>query len=261
MRSSLKNVCRLLNTVQQDIPVEQRFLADLKRSIELTDKKEARKPSQTYKPSSMNCLRQMYYQVIGVEYEESSNYCLIGICESGSDRHERIQTAISKMVSNGIDCHYMDVAKFVKSRELNDIEVVSKQGMETKLFHKKLNMSFLCDGIIRYNGKYYITEFKTESLYKWQARKGVAEEHYNQAVAYSTAFGIDEVIFVYINRDSTDMKCYLYTVTGDMKQDFIGRIEMCNSYVENHNVPPKEETTPKKTCEYCNYKEQCRKDG
>ena len=38
MRSSLKNVCRLLGEIQQDIPVEQKFLADLKRSIELTDK-------------------------------------------------------------------------------------------------------------------------------------------------------------------------------------------------------------------------------
>ena len=208
----------------------------------------------------------MYYQVLGVEYESASNYCLVGICESGTDRHERIQSAVSGMKDNGIDCEYINVAEYVRQRELDYLDIVQEPDFEhgvfeTKLFHKKLNMSFLCDGIIRYGNKYYITEFKTESLYKWQARKGVAEEHHYQAVAYSTAFGIDDVLFVYINRDNTDMKCYLYSVTGDMKQDLVGRIEMCNSYVENHSVPPKEETTPRKTCEYCNYKDQCRKDG
>jgi hypothetical protein len=79
-RNSLKNVMHLIDVANQNIPVEQMFLSDLKRSIELTDEKESRPPSKTYKPSSMNCERQMYYQVIGAEQDKgNSNYCLVGI--------------------------------------------------------------------------------------------------------------------------------------------------------------------------------------
>ena len=58
-RNSLKSVCRLIQSIKEEIPIEKQFVEDLKRSIELNDKKESRKPSQTYKPCSMNCLRNM----------------------------------------------------------------------------------------------------------------------------------------------------------------------------------------------------------
>ena len=62
-RNSLKNVCRLIDVANSNLPVEQSFLADLKRSIEITDERGSHKPSQSYKPSSMNCIRNMYYQI------------------------------------------------------------------------------------------------------------------------------------------------------------------------------------------------------
>ena len=124
---SMKNVLKLIDRANKDIPVERQFLDDLKRSIEIENTKTARKPSQSYKPSSMNCIRNMYYQVMGVDVETDSNYTLIGICEAGTDRHARIQDAISKMKDNGFDCEYIDVANFVQYREL-PLTVVEKQG-------------------------------------------------------------------------------------------------------------------------------------
>ena len=259
-RQSLKNICRLIDSAKESIPVEQDFLEDLKRSIELTNKAQNRPPSQTYKPSSMNCIRNMYYQVTGVEQDEGTTpYTYVGICNSGSDIHERIQTYVTGMKENGIDCEYIDVGDYVTSRGLDRIDVVAKQGMETKLYHKSYNMSFLCDGIIRYKGKYYILELKTESAYKWQSRKGVDPKHYAQGTAYSIAFNIDQVIFVYINRDILDMKAYMFEPTTEMKQDLIGKILTCDSYVQEGKVPPKPEDVPKSVCEYCNYRSTCRK--
>lgn len=260
-RQSLKNVCRLISSVVEELPPEKEFLADLKRSIEMTDRKNARKPSQTYKPSSMNCIRNMYYQVTGAEQdEEGSSYALIGICNSGTDTHFRLQLSVSEMVDNGIDCEYVCVDDFIKQRAIKDVEVVGVQGMETKLYHKSLNMSFMCDGIIRYKGHYYILEIKTENSFKWQSRTGVDKSHYNQAVAYSTAFGIDEVMFLYVNRDTFDMKTYIYTVTSDMKHELVGRIDMCNGFVDSMQVPPKPEDVLEKTCSYCPYRTRCRRD-
>ena len=260
-RNSLKNVTKLIARANTVVPVEQQFLDDLKRSIELDDMKNARKPSQTYKPSGMNCIRSMYYQVIGVDVEADSNYVMVGICEAGTDRHERIQNAISKMKDYGFDCEYIDVAEYVKSRGLDEyLDIVDKCGNETKLYDRNRNISFLCDGIIKYQGKYYIVEFKTESSFKWRDRKEVDPKHYNQARTYSLELQLDDVIFVYINRDIVDMKSYMYHVKQSERDAIIELLERCQQYVDSKQLPPKPEDANTKKCAYCNYKNLCDKE-
>jgi len=260
-RSSMKNICRLIQQAEKELPPESNFLNDLKRSIELSDENEREAPSKTYKPSGMNCIRQSYFQITSAEEDViHSNYTGVGICNSGTDIHERIQKAVAQMKENGFDCEYVDVAKFVKQRKLEHLEIREQKGMETKLYHKTLNMSFMCDGIIKYHNHYYILELKTETSNKWFHRDKVDKYHHNQAVAYSLAFGLDDVIFVYISRDTLDMKSYLFTVDDDMRYRLLGYIEECDSYIAKKQCPPKS-VFDKKTCDYCHYKEQCRKDG
>ena len=263
-RSALKNIARLLK--EDTRPVEQCFLDDLKRSIEMTANKDDRLPSQTYKPSGMNCMRQSYYQIKGYEPDKSdTSSALVGICESGTDRHERIQQCVIDMQSNDIDCTYVNVADFVESRNLTDLEIVKRPDFEkgeyeTKLYHKKYNISFLCDGIIKYKSKYYILEIKTESSYKFMNRNSVDPSHYNQAIAYSLAFGIDDVLFVYENRDICDKKAYLFNVTDDMRDGLIDYITKCDECLKNNTVPSKSKSMSKKACSYCGYKKYCEVD-
>lgn len=261
-RKSLKNVMRLIDAATSTLPVEQEFLHDLERSIEITADSFAGLPSKTYKPSGMNCIRASYYQLTGVEPDpSSSSYSMVGICNSGTDIHVRIQSAVAEMKKNGMDCEYVNVADFVKQRGLDEyLNIVSQNGMETKLYHKKLNISFMCDGIIKYKGRYYILELKTENSYKFMNRKDVDPSHYNQATAYSLAFGIDQVLFVYISRDILDMKAFMFNVTGEMKADLIGYIEECDGYIKRFVVPPKPDGVSKKTCTYCTYKTVCGRD-
>ena len=260
-RDSLRSISKLLDRANNKLSVEEMFLSDLKRSIEISNDKQSRKPSQTYKPSSMRCIRNMYYQVTGVEPDPSdSGYCLIGICNSGTDIHVRIQTAVDEMKENGFDCEYIDVAEYVKQRELDDLQIVSKSGMETKLYHTKLNISFLCDGIIRYKNHYYILEIKSEASFKWTQRKGVDVKHYDQGTAYSTIFNIPEVIFVYVSRDVLDMKAYLFVPTQEMKDKLVNKIHECDTYVADGVVPPKPEDADRKMCSYCGYRLTCEKE-
>lgn len=261
-RSAMKNVFKLIDIANNELPIEQQFLNDLKASIEKAAEKDSRKPSQTYKPSSMNCVRQMTYQVLGVEPDNANtSFQLQGICESGTDRHIRIQEAIENMSSIlNIDCEYINVADFVRRRQLKDLTIVGQSGMETKLYHNKLNMSFMCDGIIKYKSKYFIFEFKTETSNKFYKRTNVDESHYNQATAYSIAFGINQVLFVYENRDTLDKKAYIREVTDEMKEELIGKIEYCDGYVKKLKAPPKPLDVPKKACTYCEYKRKCEGD-
>lgn len=261
-RQSLKSVCKLLESASTEVKVEDAFLRDLKRSMELYDAKNRRQPSLTYKPSSMQCIRNMYYQRIGAAQDaETSSSVLIGICESGTDRHIRVQDAISHMKDNGIDCEYVDVAKFVRQRNLQNIAVMEHSGNEVKLYNTDYDISFMCDGIIKYQGRYYIIEIKTESAYKWAVRKGVDPKHYEQAVAYSMSLGLSEVLFIYVNRDNSDMKSYLFPVPDNMRYDLMQKITTCEEFVKEQKVPDKPEDILRTVCEYCDYKKQCRKDG
>ena len=133
--------------------------------------------------------------------------------------------------------------------------------METKLYHKELNMSFMCDGIIKYKGRYYILELKTENSYKFMNRKDVDPSHYNQGTAYSLALGIDQVLFVYISRDILDMKAFMFNVTDEMRDNLLEYIYECDGYIERQITPPKPENITRKACTYCGYREQCKKDG
>lgn len=264
-RNSLKNIIQMLDESEDINSTEATFLRDLKRTIELDDQANKRPGSNYHKPSSMNCIRSMYYNRVQAERdEESVPYTLIGICSSGTDTHERLQTAVSRMKDYGIDCEYVDVGKYVNRRKKikENVEVVEKSGMETKLFHKKLNMSFLCDGIIKYSGEYYILEIKTEISNKWYGRQGVDPKHYNQATAYSLSLGLNKVLFLYVNRDNLDMKTFMFEVTDEMKMDLESKIISCEDYVEKKQVPPKPDIGPAQ-CQkwYCKYQAQCRKDG
>ena len=205
-RSSLKNICRLIETTKETLPPEQDFLTDLKRSIEMSANRNTI-PSKTYKPSSMNCIRASYYQLTGKQPDSSeTTYTLVGICNSGTDIHERIQKSVANMINYGMDCVYINVKDFVQQRNIADLDVVSQVGMETKLYHKKYNLSFMCDGIIKYKGHYYILELKTENSYKFVNRDGVDPSHYNQATAYSLAFGLDKVVYFTGPLDAEAMK-------------------------------------------------------
>ena len=254
----------MIEQSNKEVPVESQFLADLERSIELQDKKNRREPSKTYKPSSMNCIRNMYFQVTGAEQdEEESSYTMIGICNSGSDIHQRIQQAVLDMKSNGMDCEYVNVANHVRTRNLDYLDIVKEPDFEhgdyeTKLYHNKRNISFLCDGIIKYKGKYYILELKTESSGKFMSRKGVDPKHYMQGTAYSTIFGIPNVIFVYINRDVLSMKAYMFEPTDAQIAELLGKISECDKYIAMREKPPIPENAGPRMCDYCAYKTVCK---
>lgn len=260
-----KNIHRLIDiaTNENTSPIEVQFLLDLKAAIERKEAKNKRKPSKKYKPSSMKCVRNMYYQITGADQDPSvTNAELVGINETGTFRHDKIQEHINDMRGLGMDCDFIDVEQYIKEKGLKHLKIMSKNGFETKLLHTSLNISFMCDGIIRYKDQYYIIEIKTETSQKYIRRTAVALEHEPQACTYSMCLEIDNVFFIYENRDTTEKKVYLYTVTQDEIYDkVINKIEECNSYVDKLVVPPKPKDIDKKTCQYCNYRTTCRKDG
>lgn len=259
-RTSLRSILGLVTTEKK--PPNEQFLQDLIYTIEWKDASNPYKPSRTYKPSSMGCLRNMFYQRIGADTdpEGKDEYQGKGMGESGTDRHNRLQHWIASMKDRGIDCEYYRVDDYIREKGIKG--VTAKQApdsLEFKCFHQKLLMSFMTDGILRYRGEWYILEIKTEISMKWYRREDADEDHKRQAAAYCYAFGIDKVIFLYENRDMLSLKSYLVEVSPEtIQKEIVDRIGTCEGYVQRNIVPPRPDGV---NCRWCPYQERCHKDG
>ena len=239
------------------------FVSELNYSIVQYNKNNSSNiVSQSYKPSSMNCIRNMYYQITGTEIDEGTDNTtadMIGIGESGTDRHCRIQDAVCHMKDCGIDCEYVDVETYIKEHNIPNLEIVTKRGYETKLINTKYNFRFMCDGIIKYKGQYYILEIKTEVSFKWNNRDNVDPSHYKQATAYALNFGINNVLFVYENRDTCAKKGYIYEVKDYQIKELTDLIYRCDNFVSLNELPPipMNLNSGSKECRYCSYRNRC----
>lgn len=259
-RSTLKNIHNLIKSSTDQISAEASFLNDV--SFAITKSEKPRKASQSYKPSSFHCLRNMYYQIMGIEADvKPVDEYLINVGDIGTHRHETLQGIISTMDKLGIDCEWVDVEKWVAEncKGLGTV-VVKKDGFEYKCKNTKLNLSFKCDGIIKYKGEYYILEIKTEGSYTFNSRKGIKPDHEEQASCYSHCFNIFKVLFVYESRDNCARKAYIFQTNKTKNHErVVDKIDKCNYYVDKQIPPPC--TEDKRVCQYCSYVGTCKKDG
>lgn len=256
--SGFKNLAKLIANATKEKTPEQDFLYMLNEAIGRLDRESSRPPSTSYKPSSLGgCLRNCYFQVIGAPQDIKliSEPQLVGMSESGTDRHERIQKAVVEMKRLGYDVEWIDVAEYLKVHRIKGTRVVERKGLETKLYNELLNLSFMCDGIIKLNGRYYILEIKTEVSFKYMGRVQPEEAHLIQAYCYSLALGIDAIIFLYENRDVCAKKAFTVYVTSENKEKVVHLIETSNAHIQSGTVPPKETSK----CKYCKYTEECKK--
>lgn len=267
---NLRDLAKMVNRATEDKNPAEQFMHDLNQVIQMENQPRPVRPN--FKPSMLGgCLRRVYFCVTGVEPDYNlPSPELVGMGESGTDRHDRIQNYVAKMKEKGFQWEWIDVAKFVETRKPTGTRVIEQVGMETKLYNDILDLSFMCDGVIKdtSTGQYYILEIKTEASFKFNTHDGIYDDHEIQGSCYSVALGIDKIIFLYENRDFCSKKVGYVEITDEMKQlNVLDRIEFVNNYVADGKVPPKTVSTnsiilnDRKQCTYCSYKEECKKWG
>ena len=259
-----KRLIEAVKSANERKPLNKVFLSDVMTAIEKYDNLKSHKPSEWYKPSSLNCLRQMYFMRTKAEPDDTiTDYTSIGMADTGSRRHVAIQTVLENMESMGYDWRYVDVSDYVDMKKSQGkcvfLDVVGKNGAETKLFDNDMKVMFLCDGIMQRisTGEYYLFEFKNQISFKANGKEGVDKEHYNQVTAYCAELDLNKALVLYENRDNCNLECpEVFEVTQEMKDSFYDRLLDCEGYVERLIVPPKCENT--KICRWCKYKTACR---
>jgi hypothetical protein len=176
-----------------------------------------------------------------------------------------MQNVIFNMGKLSPDIEFINVGDYIRKNNIPltiKKEANFKKGIfETHLYSKELNLSFLCDGLLKFKGKYYILEIKTEGSGKFMGHKDVHDEHKIQACCYSTMLQVDSVIFLYENRDFLGKKCYLYTPTKLDKQELLEKLNKGIACVNNKKIPASPENKGRDLCKYCKYVSKCKADG
>lgn len=250
---------KLLRQFRSDAEPADQFVTMLQETIRKMH--PPRKPSASFKPSSLGtCLRRNYYELTGAAINNDPvSDELIGMGESGTDRHTRLQKYVQQMRAQGFDCDWVDVEAYLQAFPRPGVTIRRRQGAEVGLAYEPLGLHLFLDGLIKLNGTYYVLEFKTEASFKWQARKAPEPLHIIQVTCYALVMGLSDVIILYESRDTCRKKAYRVTITGDQKQALRLFIERVRGYVALKTLPPR--TEDQTNCKYCPYTQICDRAG
>lgn len=250
----------MIKRATQKLPVEQEFLDSLKKVVVSENKPRPRSPY--FKPSSLNCARLMYFDLVQEQTDNTEeDYSGIRICETGSNSHENLQRYCTLLKQYNTKFEYYDVERYVEEKNLNYLQVVSRIGYEVKLFDTRYDISFLCDGILKYTAddgdiKWYIVEFKTESDKTGVYRNEANPKHTNQSVSYSLSLQINDIIWLYEERNFCVPKTFHTVVTQEQRDELVNMFQYVKECVKAGTPPSKVQQTD---CTYCCYKKACRK--
>lgn len=251
----------LIKASVQELPIEQKFLTALKSVVIAENKPRPRSPS--YKPSSLNCPRLMYYDITQAPMDiQVNDYSDVRICETGSNSHENIQHYCTLFTKYNKEFEYYDVGTYIKEMGLDYLVIKEKKGFETKLFDTRYNISFLCDGILKHtdaygNIKWYILEIKTESERTGLDRNSSNPKHTRQSVSYSLSLKINDIIWLYEERNFCVPKVFHTIVTDEERMELVQIFEYVDDCVKEVKPPPKQ---AKPDCRYCCYTKVCNGD-
>lgn len=253
------------------LPANALFLAALTTSIEDKELSRNRKPSKSYSPSGLNCIRQMFYKRMQTPMDKHPvAYTDTGMADTGTRRHEAIQEVLIYMSQQKSSRFlYIDVATYISEKQKRgkcvNLTVTGVYGAETALWDKQRDIKFRCDGIIydKVTEKFYLFEFKNQISFKAAGKPSVDAEHYNQIITYCALLDLNEAFVVYENRDTCELYCpEVYVVNDYDKAQLLSRIDECEKYVTNCKRPPvPTDAVSLGSCKWCNYKQQCAFDA
>lgn len=240
------------------------FLVDIEQAIAHYNMNNSRKSSLYYKPSSLGCLRLMYYMRRGANEDTiEPDYQGIGMADTGTRRHEAIQEVLESMERMGFEWKYVDVDEYLKQKHLDgkilDTQVTSKRGHETHLINNKYHVSCMCDGILQNikTGNYYLFEFKNQISFK--ACKHSIEidpSHMEQITAYATLLDLTDVIMLYENRDTCELYCpNVVHITPSMKSSILQQFIDAEYHVRTKTLPQARKCN---MCKWCKYITLCK---
>lgn len=222
-----------------------------------------KKTNPMLSPSGLSCRRAAAFKLAGSTVKADEETYESGLAAAmGSFCHQRIQKFLS---ASDI---WVDVETFISEHPDLGLSIAQNQKSEGELSlvfsgirqGKKVSppFSFQCDGILFIEGQYYIMEIKSETEAAWQKREAPNPKHADQGTGYSFLYGIPNILWVYVSRESfgTHRKIYLQEIPQTSISAFSSMCLDIGNAVEEGDIG----RLPKaKDCRYCGFIDICKK--
>lgn len=195
-------------------------------------------PSRTFAPSQIRCKRISWFRLRGVapEPETEVDRTLNFTAQVGTACHQRIQDVLSKKL--GAD--WIDPEEYLKKANLPYKYSCNKNGFETQIeIIEPVPIKFAPDGIIFWQGKYWLLEIKTSDYSSFDKLDNPKPHHIDQVRCYGTLLNIHNVLVLYQDRVYGSFKCYEVTITDEDMRQVWNMFKEVQDCVAKHIAPPK----------------------
>lgn len=239
MRCPYKEVC-----VVEKVGDPQMFSADVLKAhpaMEQMSEIEGYLWSLNQKPNhrSKKCIHPSSFSTSKCDREIA--YDLLGI-----EEQEKISPKLRRIFDTGHCVH--DVVQHVLEAKLPDFEP------EVRAIHEDLKIRGSCDGqqvSVRLG-----YEFKSIGSKGYLKLTKAKPEHEKQATIYATALDLDQVVYIYINKENAEIAAFTVRVNKTLWHKLATRAANIIKTVDSGGMPPRIDKSY--ICEKCKYAWKCK---
>lgn len=215
-------------------------------------------PSRTFAPSSMRCERISWFRLRGVTPDkvDKADVGLDFTAKMGTACHNMIQEALCRAP------YWVDVADYISTLPDPDRYSLRRRGYEVQIELRQPPIRFSCDGILDIDDQYVLLEIKSCDHASFMDLTNPKTQHVYQAKGYATLLSLCKVVFLYIDRQYGDVKCYEIPVTAEDSTSIVNMFDRVQKLADAHLVPeplPKGDTWCSPSM--CAYYKKCAEYG
>lgn len=214
--------------------------------------------SRTFAPSSFRCNRMSWFRLRGVQPDKgiAPDRVLDFTAMIGTACHQYMQSNIKSMLGED----WVSIPDYLSQHPIVHRYKLTESGYETQIEFLDIPIKFACDGIIRYNNKYYLLEIKTSERQSFVDLTTYKSEHYDQVLCYCALLNVHDALMMYQDRVYGDIKCYEINFDDLQFDEVFQRFNHVLDMVDA-NVAPDRLPTGDKWCSMCNWRKTCKQWG
>lgn len=115
------------------------------------------------------------------------------------------------------------------------------------------------DAIIGIDGKPYVVEIKSSSQFKFNKLNVPETDHLKQIQLYLHYFKVPQGVVIYEDKNTQELKEFLVNYDPKLVQEVLKEFQVLKEQLEKDAIPLIPEDVELWRCEYCEYREECKK--
>lgn len=209
---------------------------------------------QVFAPSSAYCDRKIWFRFRGVNPDTptSTDYYNEFVKMIGDACHIYIQSLLKETLGED----WIDVGEYLKGINTPYEYTTEVDGYETHVAINDPPICFSVDGIIKYRGKLYLIEIKSLEHNSFSEIFEPRERDVSQTATYQLLLGIEDVMYIYIDRLYGNVKCFEYRNSIKPFDDIVNHCREIKQMADAMIAPPK--CYLPSVCSMCEYKQRCK---